>query len=51
MFSLANLFVFVCEKERREDFPVVSIERLCYYSPDNGFGSKPQLEASFYSRS
>ena len=51
VFSLANLFVFVCEKERREDFPVVSIERLCYYSPDNGFGSKPQLEASFYSRS
>lgn len=33
VFSLANLFVFVCEKERREDFPVVSVERLCYYSP------------------
>lgn len=48
MFSLANLFVFVCEKERREDFPVVSVERLCYYSPDNGFGNiSPNWKLAF----
>lgn len=48
MFSLANLFVFVCEKERREDFPVVSVERSCYYSPNNGFGNiSPNLKLAF----
>ena len=40
MFSLAIFVdVYVCEKERREDFPIAFVEWLCYYSPDNGFGN------------
>ena len=37
MFSLA--ISFVSDKERREHFPVVSIEYLGYYSLNNGFGN------------
>lgn len=42
---------FVCLwKQRKEDFPVVSVGWLIYYAQDNGFGTQAQLETGSYSR-